>query len=106
MGFTYSVALFHVCIYRCNDSAYDELLCTNPWLDDSLQFLRDRDTPFYVSPRSPLILLILDDQAIINCGWPNELFHDYYLKLRRTLAGAGIPIAWSKSSALKSVNRV
>lgn len=89
MGFTWSVVLAHACMQRCNETAYAELLCGHPQLYIRLQFLRDSDARFHINPRRPLILLILDDQSTIACGWPDQLVLEFYQKPRRALATAG-----------------
>lgn len=81
MGFTWYVVLPHAFMQSCKESAYADLVHENPWLDGRLQFLRDQDAPFMVTPRRPLILLILDDQATITCGWSNALVRILYRKL-------------------------
>lgn len=98
MGFTWSVVLAHACMQNTNELAYAELVSENPWLDTRLQFLRDIDAPFKISPRRPLVLLILDDQATITLGWLDALVMEFYKKLRQAMERAGIPIAWKKSS--------
>lgn len=98
MGFNWSVVLAHAFMPPNNETAYEKLLRETPPLNERLQFLRDADALFTISPM-PLILLILDDQATITCGWPETLLLDLYRKLRDTMADAGIPIAWRRSSA-------
>lgn len=53
---------------------------------------------FSGNPRRPLIVLILEEQATINCGWPDGLVRYYYPNLRHTLACADIPTAGNKCS--------
>lgn len=88
---------------RNNQIAYEKRVCAHPLLDARLQFLRDADAPFMIFPRRSLILLILDDQGTITCGWPDSLVLEFYRNLRESMENAGIPIAWNKSSAPASL---
>lgn len=77
MIFTCSVVLEHLCMQQNNGSAHKELALENTLLDAGMPFRRDRDAPFTLTPRLPLFLLIVDDQATVICGWPDALVRKF-----------------------------
>lgn len=78
MGFACLVVLAHECMRSFNERTYKQLAEECPGLSKQLQFLSDRDAPFEVTPSKPLVMLILDDEAMLACGWTIAMVLEFY----------------------------